>query len=118
MLESVYSKPYITPPGEHPRLMLRARDLPRIRENLTRGENAEVVRIYEYLCSYPVSGLGATPEYSTYNLAEVLSAEALAFHALLSGKKADACRAVETINFLLDRFEVRGGNMAACWAGT
>jgi hypothetical protein len=117
MLESSYKKPYITPPGEHPRLMLRARDLPRIRENLTLRENAEAVLIYEYLCSYPVSGLGATPEYSTYNLAEVLAAEALAFRALLSGKKTDAEAAIETINFLLDRFEVRRGNMAARWAG-
>lgn len=117
MLESLYSKPYITPPREHPRLMLRARDLPRIRENLTRGENAEAVRIYENLCSYPVSGLGATPEYSTYNLAEVLSAEALAFRALLSGKKSDADAAIKTINTLLDRFKVKGGNMAARWGG-
>lgn len=117
MIDSDYKKPYITPPNEHPRLMLRAGDLSRIRENLTLKENAKALKVYKYLCSYPITGLGATPEYSTYNLAEVLSAEALALRALLSGEKSDADKAISTINFLLDHFEVRGGNMAARWGG-
>ena len=97
--------------------MLRKGDFARIRENLTLKENAEASEVYEYLCSYPITGTGATPEYSTYNLAEVLAAEALAFRALLSGEKNDADKAISTINFLLDRFEVRAGNMAARWGG-
>ena len=40
MLVSPYRTPAIVPPAEHPRLMLRSSDLPRIRKNLSLPENA------------------------------------------------------------------------------
>ena len=117
MLVSPYPKPLVTPPGEHPRLMLRADDLPRITENLKRAENAVAVSALDELCSYPIRGEGATPEYGSYHLAEVLAAEALAFRALLSGCEPDARKAIDAIDLLLTRFTVKDGIMDARWGG-
>lgn len=117
MLVSPYPKPLVTPPGEHPRLMLRAHDLPRITENLKRAENAVAVSVLDELCSCPIRGEGATPEYGSYHLAEVLAAEALAFRALLSGGESDARKAIDAIDLLLTRFTVKDGIMGARWGG-
>lgn len=117
MLESPYSKPSVTPPGCHPRLMLKAEDLPGIRKNFSLPENEQAVKVYNRLCSMPVSGKGATPEYGTYDLSQVLTAEALAFRALLSGGETDAKEAIDTILFLLENFTVEKGNMGARWGG-
>ena len=117
MLISPYKKPALRPPAEHPRLLLTRRDLPRVRENLTRPENAAAVRIWQKLLARPVAARGATPAYGTYDLGDLLTLEALAFRALLSGERADADRAVDTADLLLDRFTVTGGNMGARWSG-
>lgn len=117
MLRSPYPKPFITPPPEHPRLMLRLSDLPRVKENLTLPRNAEAVNVLNELYSLELTAAGATPEYGTYDLAEALAAEALAFRALLSGSKEDAETAINAITFLLDSFRVNGGNMGARWGG-
>jgi len=117
MLDSPFKKPIITPPPEHPRLMLRRKDLERVRENLGRSENRLAVEIYEELLGTPVRGAGATPEYGTYNLGEYLAAEAYAFRALLSGRADDARTAVDAVDLLLDAFDVPAGNMKARWGG-
>lgn len=117
MLISPYKKPHFSPSGEHPRLLLTKKDLPRIKENLKRPENALAVGVLRDLHEIKIDSVGATPEFSTYDLSKVLAAEALAFDALLSGKKADAERAIGAINLLLDGFAVTGGNMGARWGG-
>ena len=90
MLRSPYPKPRVTPPDGHPRLMLRAADLPRVKENLQREENAVALSVWEELCALPIRGEGATPAYGSYHLGEALAVEALAFRALLSESAADA----------------------------
>ena len=117
MLSSPYPFPALTPPSVHPRLMLTEADLPRIRENLSRPENADALSVMKELCVCPVTGSGATPEYGSYNLKEYLAVEALAFRALLSRKKTDADAAIEALEILLFSFEVTGGNMGARWGG-
>lgn len=117
MLISPYRKPYITPPQEHPRLMLRRADIPRIKENIFLPENSQAREIVDELCLLPITGRGATPEYGTYNLAEALACEALAFRALLSGNREDAEKAIASVMFLLDSFKVLKGNMGARWGG-
>ncbi len=117
MLTSPYPIPPYLPPQEHPRLMLRAADLPRVTENLKRRENAEAVSVLEELCAYPIRGEGATPAFGTYHLAEALAVESLAFRALLSGRKTDAQKAVDAADLLLDRFTVTDGIMGARWGG-
>ena len=117
MLSSPYPKPSLLPPPEHPRLMLTRRDLPRIRENMAREENAAAVRVWEKLLARPVTAKGATPAFGTYDLSEVLSLEALAFRFLLSGDPTDAAAAVSAADLLLSSFTVTGGNMGARWSG-
>ena len=117
MLNSPYRKPYITPPAEHPRLLLTFGDLSRVKENMKREENALAVSVLRELSGRTITGRGATPEFSTYDLSEVLAVEAFAFNALISGEKSDATRAIDAINFLLDGFSVTGGNMGARWGG-
>ena len=117
MLVSPYRTPAIVPPAEHPRLMLRSSDLPRIRKNLSLPENAFAAGVCGELLRTEITGRGATPEYGPYDLAEVLACEARAFRALLTGERDDARRAVGSILFLLEGFSVTGGNMGARWGG-
>lgn len=117
MLDSPYQKPPFTPPKEHPRLMLRKKDLPRIGENLKRAENALAVSVWQELCATPISGLGATPEYGSYHLAELLAVESLAFRALLFGNASDAEKAIHAADLLLSVFNVKDGIMGARWGG-
>ncbi|MBP5271227.1 MAG: hypothetical protein ILO42_09755, partial [Clostridia bacterium] len=117
MLISPFKKPPTTPPEEHPRLLFRAGDLPRIRENLTLEENALAADLFRELCSLPVTGRGATPEYGSYDLGECLACEALAFSAALSGKREDAQRAIDAVDLLLGSFDAPAGNMKARWGG-
>ena len=117
MLTSPYRKPYITPPTDHPRLMLRKNDIPRIKENMSLPENAQAVEIIDELCSFSITGRGATPEYGTYNLREVLACEALSFKALLIGDAESAKKAIDSLMLLLGSFKVLKGNMGARWGG-
>ncbi|MCQ2428480.1 MAG: heparinase II/III-family protein [Clostridia bacterium] len=147
MLVSPFVKPYITPPSEHPRLLLRAGDVLRIKkrfetaETLKSGENvsapcfgesgsetdiamtaaADAARLIKELAAVVPAGKGATPEYGNYNLKEALALEARAFLSLISKGtpeyEAMAKDAIKTSLFLLEGFTVNGGNMGARWGG-
>ena len=117
MLISPYRKPYITPPKEHPRLMLKKADISRIKENMALSENSQAVEIIDELCGLSITGRGATPEYGTYNLREVLACEALSFRALLCGDAESAKKAIDSLMLLLNSFKVLKGNMGARWGG-
>ncbi len=117
MLTSPYRKPYITPTNEHPRLMLRKTDIKRIKENMSLLENSQAAKIIGELCDFPITGRGATPEYGTYNLREVLACEALSFKALLIGDAESAKKAIDSLMLLLGSFKVLKGNMGARWGG-
>lgn len=117
MLISPYKKPYITPPVEHPRLMVRREDIDRIKENFNREECREAVALWRELCEERILCKGADPEYGTYDLVEYLAVEAKALKALLSGDKADARDAIEAAIFLLENSEFDKGIMKARWSG-
>ena len=81
MIASPYPHPPVTPPAGHPRLMLRASDLPRVRQNIERFPTA--AKLWQTLCGTPLVKTGAMPEYGTYHLRDYLILEARALALLL-----------------------------------
>ena len=94
MIASSYALPPILPPAAHPRLMLTARDLPRIRENLCGGQYPDATGLFRQLCDVEIKGVGATPEAGTYHMKEYLALEAKALDALLSDRSKCVLRLV------------------------
>ncbi len=117
MLSSPYPKVSIVPPAEHPRLMMTAADLPRIRENIACRENANAVRMFEELCAFEIRGEGATPEIGSYHLKEYLALEAKALHALLQDDAVCGRMAIQTLMFLLRGAHFDGSIMCARYSG-
>lgn len=115
MLHSPYPLPHFLPPPEHPRLMLRQKDLSRIRQNFS--AYPAVAAQWQELCDYPVAGKGATPEYGTYHLKEYLAIEAKALRALLRTNREDQRAVVDELLFLLRTVSFEGGLMQARWGG-
>ena len=99
MITSPYPHPPITPPDEHPRVMLRAADLPRLRRNIK--SNPTVTAMWRELCETPLVRIGAMPEYGTYHLRDYLILEARALSCLLNPDAAQsrALQAVEPFRF-------------------
>ena len=117
MLNSPYKKPYITPPSEHPRLMLRRQDIDRVKSNLSSSECKMSAEVWCELCDKKILCEGATPDFGTYDLSEYLAVEAKALKALLSQEKTDARVAIDDAIFLLDNSEFDKGIMKARWSG-
>ena len=117
MLNSHYNKPALLPPAEHPRLMLRAADLDRVRKNMTLPQTELAVKLWKELCDMEVTCIGADPDYGTYDIHEYLAVEAKALRALLSGEKNDAREAIDDAVMLLQRSEFDKGIMKARWSG-
>ena len=78
MITSPFQKPSLTPPRSHPRLMLTAKDLERVRNNMQAPSCRLSVELWEQLCQTKVACVGGTPDYGTYNLTEYLAVEAKA----------------------------------------
>ena len=116
MITSPYNKPRITPPAEHPRLMLTAADLPRIQQNIASPQNADAVRMFRELCELEIRGVGATPEFGSYHLKEYIALEAKALDALLSDDAARGRCVIDTLMFLL-RGACFEGMMRARYSG-
>jgi len=117
MLISPYKKPRVSPPGEHPRLMLRAHDIERIKNNLSLRECSLSVSLLRELCEKEILCRGATPDFGTYDLSEYLALEARAFSALLSCSESEARGAIESALFLLRNSSFDRGIMKARWSG-
>ena len=117
MLISPFPKPSVTPPAEHPRLMLRRFDLPRVRQNMEVPRCRLALELWQELCRKEIRCLGATPEYGTYDLSEYISIEAKALNALLSGDETDARTVIRELLFLLERSDYTKGIMKARWSG-
>lgn len=117
MLISPYKKPYITPPAEHPRLMLKREDIARVKENMALPECKLSVEIWQELCQKKISCKGVMPDFGTYDLSEYLAVEAKALKALLSQDNKDARAAIDDIIFLLKNSDFEKGNMKARWSG-
>ena len=117
MLTSPYKKPYITPPASHPRVMVRAGDIERIKRNLELDECKLATSLWQELCQKEILCVGATPDFGTYDISEYLAVEAKALKALLSGSEADAREAIDGAIFLLENSEFDKGIMKARWSG-
>ena len=114
MIISPYKKPLITPPPEHPRLMLRREDLGRI---ASADRNSTAWRQYRELCEFPIEGKGAMPEKGTYHLKEYLALEAKALEALLENDEEKGRGVIETLLFLLRTVDVYNDYMKARFSG-
>ena len=90
MLTSPYSKVKIAPPAEHPRLMLRRKDITRIKENLTHPENRRAYELWRFLCECDLSQFENDIETGYYNSRLLHAIEARAFEALIYGDKKRA----------------------------
>ena len=117
MLSSPYRKPYIVPPSEHPRLMVRSGDIERVRRNLLSEECKLSAELFCGLADKEIACVGATPDFGTYDLSEYLAVEAKALRALLSGSEQDAGDAIDSAVFLLENSDFEKGNMKARWSG-
>ena len=117
MINSPYNKPYICPPSEHPRLMVRAGDIDRVKRNMALPECRFSVSVWQELCEKKIECIGATPDFGTYDLSEYLSVEAKALRALLTKTESDAREAIEDAMFLLENSEFDKGIMKARWSG-
>ena len=117
MLSSPYKKPYITPPMEHPRLMIRKGDIQRVKNNLTAPRCKPSAELLGELCEKKLFCTGATPDFGTYDLSEYLAVEAKALRALLSESKTDARHAIDSAVFLLENSQFDKGIMKARWSG-
>ena len=98
MIKSQYKKPTITPPDEHPRLMLRKRDLKKIKNNLTHAENKRAYELWRMLCDAKISQFESDIKKGYYNSRLLYVIEAKAFEALIY---ADKKKARETIDLAL-----------------
>ncbi len=114
MIYSPYKTPPVLPPAEHPRLMLRKKDLPRIKEA---SDKTEAWRLFRELCDYPVVGEGAMPEKGTYHLKEYIALEAQALEALIEDDSQRKRRVAEKLLFLLRNVVVHDDYMKERFAG-
>ena len=117
MLNNVYPAPPILPPAEHPRLMLRKKDLPRIRMNMERESCAPAAQIFRELCALAIKGEGADPAFGTYHLKEYLAVEAKALKALLDDDEALGREVINDLMLLLRTVHYHGTIMMARFCG-
>lgn len=115
MLTSPYAIPPVTPPQDHPRLMLRTEDLPRIRANIAEGSAATAY--WQELLVTPLVKTGATPQFGNYHLRDYLVLEARALSQLLSPDPIGTRALIDDLLEALQNFTVHGGNMGARWGG-
>ena len=114
MITSPYNVPRITPPSEHPRLMLRRGDIDRISRA---DRNSTAWKQFRELCELPILGVGANPEKGTYHLKEYLALEAQALESLIENDEKKGRGVIETLLLLLRGVVVCDEYMHARFAG-
>lgn len=101
--ETIYPNPYptptVTPPSGHPRLYVRSSDIPRIKENLTKGELVKVWTNVVNTSKQNVTGKLPLPATGAHNYDDntrkVIEANALLY--LLNGDNAAGQKAVSVM---------------------
>ena len=96
--ESPYNLPAYVPPNEHPRVLFRASDLPRIRENLEHPQNIETYKNLLAQADQNVTGMQEALQYgSSSNINTNIGAacEANAFLYQLTGDKERGRKAID-----------------------
>lgn len=101
-----YPVPDILPPEEqHPRLYLTAADIPMIRENMDKPQNAQAKQAFEALLAQETDGRlsgSLMDSYTNYNASTMGIIEAYAFQYVLTGDTAYGDKAKTAILNLLD----------------
>ena len=104
--ENQYPMPSILPPeGQHPRLYLTAADIPSIRGNMDKPENAQAKQAFEALLKKETNGRlsgSLMDDYTNYNASTMGIIEAYAFQYVLTGDTAYGDKAKEAVLNLLD----------------
>jgi len=95
MIESKYSNPPLKPPTEHPRLMLRSKDLKRIRDNFSHPENKRAYELWRFLCDCKISQFDYDINTGFYNSRLLYVIEAKAFEALVFNNRKKARETIE-----------------------
>lgn len=100
-----YPKPTIIPPNEHPRLLMRAKDIPTIKANMEKSQNAASKKQLTTFLEGSVSGQLAPPKAGTttsnYNGSTLAIIEAKAFDYAINKNEASGQTAIaEMLNFL------------------
>ena len=101
MITSPFNKPKITPPNEHPRLMFRKADIPRIKENLTLPESKMALIHWKELIGMDLAAFQNEIKGGIYNLSICMCIEAKALKAVLDNDTALAVEVIDsTINLI------------------
>ncbi len=96
-----YPMPTILPPaGEHPRLLFRESDIPTIKANFEKEENAAAYKALQKLVENPTNGIlqpNAAMGYSNYDAKPLDNITALAFDYAINGNKDSGRKAYDAI---------------------
>jgi len=111
MITSPYTKPRITPPAEHPRVMLRRQDFDRIKTNMTLPECEREYAQWKSLCDKDLSEFDAVFESGSYNSLLCITLEAKALAALLNDDEKLAKEIVTAICRLASVYDPMSDNL-------
>ncbi len=100
--EGVYPLPTIVPPAEHPRVLFRASDLDKIRENMKDPENAKAVETFEKMAAEEFDGNLPVTASANYDGRKLSIIEAKAFDYALNGNEENAKQAISAIKNFAD----------------
>ena len=90
MITSPYRPPRITPPCEHPRVMLRRKDFDRIRTNMTLPECQKEYALWQKLCAMDFADFETPLTTGSYHSRLCIVLEAKALRTLLNNDEAEA----------------------------
>ena len=102
MLKSPYKHPSVYPECEHPRLMLRQKDIERIKNNLTLPENQRAYEMWQRVLKTNLTQFYDEINNGGYSSLVYLYIEAKAFDCLIYDKESDA---KELIRFTISTAE-------------
>lgn len=105
MITSPFNKPNITPPNEHPRLMFRKSDIPRIKKNLELDESKFALIHWKELIGMKLSAFEEAIKTGIYNLRICMCIEAKALKACLDQDDVLANEVIETITLVLENYD-------------
>ena len=103
-LKSKHPPTPVKPPAEHPRVLFTKDDIPRIKANLEKGENALGYNVFQRYISEPIDS-SMIKSYDTVFLAKI---EAHAFNYAINGVRESGKMAVDTMIAFLDTANVTG----------
>ena len=86
MIHSPYKLPEITPPAEHPRVMLRRKDFDRVRTNMTLPECQREYALWQKLCAMDFADFETPLTTGAYHSLVCIVLEAKALKAMLESK--------------------------------